>query len=305
MIKKRWIVLIVLVLAVVLFYNFPVSQPSFAELYQAVDEPVRNSLKAFREDHPPKVLAVGDLNWNYISLGQGEKTVLFLHGMTGSYDIWWQQILALQADYKVIAVTYPPADSLKLMGEGILAILKAEGISKVHVVGSSLGGYFTQYLVATYPDLIEKAIFANTFPPNKIQAEKNKTLGKLLPYFPEWAVMLFLRKSTETGLYPASGNSELVKAFMFEQSYGMMSKKQFLNRFYCVIDPFTPPDIENLKTPVLILEADNDPLVELELREMLKKTYPTAGVKTLHAVGHFSYLNEPETYIRILREFFN
>ena len=304
MIRKRWIALFILVLAIILLYNFPVPQPSFNELYQSTAAPIRNSLADFRKNYPPKTLTVGEQSWNYLSVGRGDKAILFLHGMAGSYDIWWQQILNLKEEYRVVSVSYPPAESLKEMGDGIEAVLKAEGISKVYVIGSSLGGYFTQYLVATYPDLIEKAIFGNTFPPNKIILEKNKSLGNLLPYLPEWAVMLFLRKSTESGTYPASGHSELLKAFMFEQSYGMMSKKQFLARFYCVIDQFSPPNIEKLNIPVLILEADNDPLVEPQLREMLKKTYPTAKVKTLHAVGHFSYLNAPETYSKIIREFF-
>jgi maspardin len=175
----------------------------------------------------------------------------------------------------------------------------------VNLVGSSLGGYFTQYLVAHYPEKVKKAVFANTFPPNKLIAEKNGTIGSLLPVIPAWAVMDVLRKNTEKALYPASGNSELVKAYMMEQSYGMMTKDQFVARFHCVIDPFEPADLEKLGIPVLIIEADNDPLVEPALRKMLKQTYPTASVKTLSGVGHFPYLNEPEGYIAVLRRHFN
>jgi pimeloyl-ACP methyl ester carboxylesterase len=54
----------------------------------------------------------------------------------------------------------------------------------------------------------------------------------------------------------------------------------------------------------MIVEADNDPLVEVGLREQLKATYPTAEVYTLHAVGHFPYINEPDTYTELLRSFF-
>jgi pimeloyl-ACP methyl ester carboxylesterase len=63
-------------------------------------------------------------------------------------------------------------------------------------------------------------------------------------------------------------------------------------------------DLKALNIQVLIVEADNDPLVEPQLREMLKKTYPTAKVETLHALGHFPYLNEPRSYARILENFF-
>ena len=87
--------------------------------------------------------------------------------------------------------------------------------------------------------------------------------------------------------------------------YGMMSKAQFAARFRCVIDSFEPPDIQSSGIPVLIIEADNDPLVEETLREMLKAIYPSAVIKTLPGAGHFPYLNCPGEYNKILGAFFN
>ena len=54
---------------------------------------------------------------------------------------------------------------------------------------------------------------------------------------------------------------------------------------------------------VLIIEANNDPLIEEKLRERLKTTYPSAQVKILNHVGHFPYLNQPEEYTQILLDF--
>jgi len=287
------------------FYNFPVSRPSFDNLYQKVDQHTRTSLARFRANTKKKSIDIDGNQWNYIHVGKGSESILFLHGMTGSYDIWWQQIQALSDTYRIISLTYPPISNLKELGEGVATILAKEGITKTHVIGSSLGGYFAQYLLSQKPSLIQKAIFSNTFPPNNIISEKNATIGKLLPFVPEWIVMKILQGNTEKAIYPAAGNSELVKAFILEQSYGMMSKKQFVSRFYCVIDKFTPADLTQLGKKVMIIEADNDPLVEAKLRTMLKSTYPNAAVKTLSNVGHFPYLNEPEVYTSIIRKFFN
>jgi pimeloyl-ACP methyl ester carboxylesterase len=171
------------------------------------------------------------------------------------------------------------------------------------VVGSSLGGYFAQYLVSKNPEMIKSAVFANTFPPNDLIAEKTRKIGKILPLLPEWAVMLYLRQSAVTSIYPAAGNSEIVLAYMLEQSRGMMSKKQFMARYRCVLDFFEPPVSQAAGMPVLIIEADNDPLVEETLREMLKATYPSTPSKTLHSAGHFPYLNQPQEYVQILLEF--
>lgn len=301
--KKIIIPLVVAVLLIVL-YHPPLPKPTFSEIYRKVETDTVTALESFRKTHPPQQIAVNGTTWNYLVTGEGPRTILFLHGMSGAYDIWWQQIAAFKQDFRIVTVTYPPVNSLQELGEGIMTILDSAQIQRVNVVGSSLGGYFAQYLVATYPARIERAVFANTFPPNTLIAEKNAVLGRLLPFAPEWVVMSFLRSNTESSVYPAAGYSELVKAFLLEQSYGLMTKAQFLARYRCVIDSYQAPNLEASGIETMIIEADNDPLVEESLKELLKQTYPSAIVQTFHQVGHFPYLNQPELYTELLRQFF-
>jgi maspardin len=295
-----------LVLIVLVVYFLPTANVSFRKIYANVPADASQSLQKFRGSRPLKRLFVDNLPWNYISLGQGPETILLLHGMGGGYDIWWQQIEALRDQYRMIVPTYPPVHRLAKLKKGIMAILDQEQVEQFNMVGSSLGGYLAQYLVAKQPGRIKKAVFANTFPPNEIFIEKSRWLRKLLLLLlPQWAVMRNFRKTAIEKIYPAAGNSELVRAYMLEQSYGMMSKAQFVARFHCVIDSFEPPDLQSSGIPILIIEADNDPLVEKPLREMLKTTYPSAAIKTLSGAGHFPYLNRADEYTKVLEDFFN
>ena len=299
----RWLIPLILIVIVAGVYLYPTPHKSVDELYAKVDAKTVDSLTTFREAHPVRSLELRGVKWDSVSLGEGPETILFLHGMTGAYDIWWQQMESLQDEYRVIAVTYPAANSLEEMEQAVMAILAAEGVEHFYVVGSSLGGYFAQYLVTRHPNEILGAVFANTFPPNDILAEKNKTIGTLLPYLPEWLVMNVLSGSMRESVYPASGDSELVLAFGLEQTYGRMSKAQVLGRYRCVVEPFEAPDMAVLGIPVMIIEANNDPLVEKALREQLKTTYPTAQVVTL-SNGHFPYLSMPAEYTAYLEAFF-
>ena len=300
--KKRWLILLFLIVIIVVVYLFPTPHKSVDKLYAQVDTKTVDSLMAFRQAHPVRTLEVSGVEWNYLALGDGPEVILFLHGMTGAYDIWWQQLEVLQGEYRVISVTYPAVDSLEEMEQAVMAILEAEGVDHFYAVGTSLGGYFAQYLVARHPSEIHGVVFANTFPPNDNIAEKNKTIGMLLPYLPEWLVMQVLSGSIEESVYPASGYSELVRAFGLEQTHGRMSKAQVLGRYRCVVEPFETPDMTSLEIPVMIIEADNDPLVEKALREQLKETYPTAEVVTL-SNGHFPYLSMPDEYTSYLETF--
>ncbi|MEN8245954.1 MAG: alpha/beta hydrolase [Thermodesulfobacteriota bacterium] len=292
-----------LIFVLAALYWFPLPGKSFHQLYANVDDGQRSALQAFRLENQLKCIHVKGSKWNYLSTGVGGRTIVFLHGMGGGFDIWFQQIDHFKTSYRIISMTYPPVSSLAELSEGVMAILDREKIDRTHIVGSSLGGYVAQYLVKSHPGRIEKAVFANTFPPNRIHAEKAGKMKFILPLLPEWMVMRNLRKTTAKAIYPASGHSELVRAYMLEQSHGMMEKAQFVGRFRCVLDCFEPPNLDRLNIPALIIEADNDPLVEKDLREMLKTTYPSAPIETFRQMGHFPYLNAPEDYNRILEQF--
>ncbi|MBI3169175.1 MAG: alpha/beta hydrolase [Chloroflexi bacterium] len=296
--NRKWLYLLVPIILIAGVYLWKPAQPD--NLYANAPADQVASLQAFQENYPPAHLIVNGRDWEYLAIGEGAETVLFLHGMTGSYDIWWQQIEALKESYRVISVTYPAANSLGEMEAGVLAILEQEGVKNFNVVGTSLGGYFTQYLVSKQPDRITSAVFSNTFPPNDIIKEKNGTIGAAIPYLPEWLVMNVLRGSFETAVYPASGNDEMTLAFLNEISYGRMRKPQVAGRYKCVVEKFDAP--ANTTIPLLIIEASNDPLVEEALRESLKSTYLQAKVITVDN-GHFPYIATPEFYTQQLVDF--
>jgi maspardin len=301
--RFKWFIPLLLLIILIIVYIWPVSKPSFEVLYADVDQETVGSLVAFREANPLKTVVVEGKTWEYVAMGQGENTIVFLHGMTGAYDIWWQQMEGLQGKYRVIAMTYPAVDSLTEMATGVMAIIDEAGVDQFNLVGSSLGGYFAQYLVANYPNRVKSAVFANTFPPNNLIAEQNKTIGTLLPYLPEWLIMNVLSGSIRQSVYPAAEYSELVLAFGLEQTGGRMSKGQVIGRFHCVVDSFEAPDPDALDIAVLIIESDNDPLVDPVLREKLKTTYPSAVVHTFDGAGHFPYLNRAAEYTSIIDEF--
>ena len=132
------------------------SQVPFNKLYSNVDRSIVNSLQSFRQSNTLNKIRVDSVTWEYIAVGQGQETILFLHGMTGTYDIWQQQIEVLKERYRIISVTYPPVRSLEKLTTGVLFILENEGIADANIVGTSLGGYFTQYLIARYSERVQQ-----------------------------------------------------------------------------------------------------------------------------------------------------
>ena len=112
--------------------------------------------------------------------------------------------------------------------------------------------------------------------------------------------MKFGDKKLANEIVPAANNSELVKAFLPSIPF---SKKQFMNRYRVVIDTFTVNLVKSRRIPKLILESNNDPLVQKELRTAIKNLYTDAQIYTFHDAGHFPYINEAKEYNAVLRAF--
>ncbi len=270
-------------------------------LFVRVPAEVRERLFRFRKNHPPRSLHLDGHEWQWIVAGEGPRHVVLLHGMAGAYDFWWPAIEALQDRFRLLAMTCPPVVGLEGCARGILALMDAAGMDRAAVVGTSMGGYLAQYLVGTRPERFRAAVLGNTFPPNELLPRKNRWLLPLLPLLPEGLIMAQMRRHTERMIYPAAGHSELVRAMLFEQYCGRMRKAHVIARARTVLEPFalqTDPAL-----PVCIVESDNDPLVPPVLRKQLKEAWPQAEVHTLHAAGHFGYLNRPDEYIGILADF--
>jgi maspardin len=284
-------------------YRWPRSQLRTEDLYADVDGASFASLQAFRAAHPARRLPMGGHTWEYVAIGDGPATVVFLHGMSGAYDIWWQQLEALSVDHRAIAVTYPPVTTLSRLAEGIVAILDATGVGTSAVVGSSLGGYLAQYLVQHHRTRIDRAVFANTFPPNDQLRTEHRLRARIGRFLPERLVAAAFRSSNTSKVLPASQDAPLVAAYLAEQAQLPGLKRRLLARYRTVIEPFTIRDAAPDGLPLLLLQSDNDPLLEPGLRAALVATYPTADVHTFADGGHFPYLNRPAEYSAVLRRF--
>jgi pimeloyl-ACP methyl ester carboxylesterase len=104
------------------------------------------------------------VNIHYIVEGQGEPVVL-IHGFTGSIQPQWGLpgiIKALSKDYQVIALDnrghgrsdkpHDPKQYGAEMVNDVIRLMDHLKIQKAHIVGYSMGGFMTDYLIMTYPD---------------------------------------------------------------------------------------------------------------------------------------------------------
>ncbi len=99
----------------------------------------------------------------YTDTGKG-RAVVFLHGFLESHEMWQYYPTHLPKHIRSICIDLPGhgssdnfgyIHSMELMAESILAVLKAEGLRKVILVGHSMGGYAALAFAELYPDMMK------------------------------------------------------------------------------------------------------------------------------------------------------
>ena len=242
--------------------------------------------------------------WTYYKGGDGENVIVFIHGMGGSYDIWWQQIMEFEKRYRVISISYPPIDNLKSLVKGIIQILNSEDVERCTAVGTSLGGYIVQYMAAYYPSYIQKAVLGNTFPPNDIYRKKNRWKVLFLSLLWDGAVRKIVRNMMLRDIRGEDESSQLLRGYIIEKFDTLLDKKTLLARYKCVVEKFETCKNECIPELYLI-ESENDPLIPLILRKKLREEYNFKMTHTFKDGGHFPYLHNAKEYNRVLEKFLN
>ena len=261
----------------------------------------------FQETHPYSTLKAGSLSWQYIACGQGNETLVLLTGAVSVADLGFQLIAGLEAEYRVLAPSYPPAESMAAMTDGVRAILDREGVERAHVHGGSFGGAVAQCAVRAMPERIQSLVLSHTFAPDSALASrmrKTLLLGRLLP---EWPLRSVYKRSTGD-LLPESFPERSFWDGLVRSTLQSLPKQNVLGTIRCLLDfvencSFGPDDFRDWSERILILESDNDSRVGEPEREALKSLYPSAQIHTFHGTGHASAILEPDHYVRVLHRF--
>ncbi|EKD24347.1 MAG: hypothetical protein ACD_81C00042G0002 [uncultured bacterium] len=97
---------------------------------------------------------------------KNKPTVVFLHGIGSSGRMWQKHFKVMSNDYYCLAPDLPGHgesslekwSTIEQVGAEIAEIIKQHGNGKAHIVGLSLGGIVSLYLLAKFPDLILSAV---------------------------------------------------------------------------------------------------------------------------------------------------
>lgn len=258
-----------------------------------------------------------DLNIYYEVEGSGFPLVI-LNGIMMSTKSWESLKQDFTSKHTLIRLDFidqGQSDAAKepyeqsIQVEVLKALLDHLKIQKTHLVGISYGGELGMQFIAKYPAHIEKAIIFNSV------SYTTNTLATLGHKWNEYAKARDTLKYYEVTI-PVIYSKIFVEtheAWMEARRNilinGPFANPNFLDRMIRLTDSALSYDVrpylKDIKTPILIVGAEEDQLTPLVHQRYMADALPNASFVVLPGVGHASMYEVPHVFTSIIIGYLN
>lgn len=258
---------------------------------------MNREFEAFRAAHPER--EAGGLR--YLEAGSGSP-VLLLPGAGSEALTAWRSVRELAAGFHVIAVSYPPLDSMRTLADALAGLLDALGLPTVAVAGGSYGGMVAQSFGARHPERVTALVISHSAPPEPAQGRRmQQSLRWLLRLPLPWLRALFRARIAR--LFPKNHPEAAFSRAQFEAILARWTREDLRAIFARVVEFHQDDDAARFAGPTLLLFGDDDPATPEPVRAALRRRYPQAEVHLFHGTGHAAALLDPGAYYGRLRTF--
>lgn len=239
-------------------------------------------------------ISIGDCQIYYERHGAGFP-VLFITGLSGYASFWRDQIPAFSRSYDVIAYDHRGvgqsdqkgvASIIERLAGDAIGLMDALGVEKAHVIGHSAGGAVAQVLAIEHPQRVASIVIAAgwTKPDayfRRFFALRKELLSQLGPASYIQANTLFL--------YPAyfiSANNEKLRQVEAQWLANFPPPEVTSARIDAIMAYDRTADLRRIRTPALVVAAQDDFITPAYFSEELARLIPGAEAKFFAHGGH-------------------
>lgn len=240
----------------------------------------------------------------YVSMGSGERVVVFLHGLFGTPEHWRQIMSDLDTDYRVIAPQLPVDHQPGRRGSGIQSVDELTDyvanlifdlkLPPFVICGNSLGGLVAIEICLRYPEQVSGLVLAGSAG----LYERSLTHGIKPNPSRE-----FVRAVVSDIFHdPCLLTDELI-----EEWHSAIHDRDFV-RFLLRVSRATrdrtlTDELHQLKLPTLIVWGKNDKVTPPDVAESFKRQIENSELRFIDNCGHAPNVEQPAAFTQMLQEF--
>lgn len=237
--------------------------------------------------------------------------LVLLPGLGGSMDDWDPAVTdGLAQKYKIIifdnqgvaASKGTTPNTVQTMADDAIDFIKALNLTKVNIMGFSMGGFVAQRVVLTQPTLINKVILTGTGPKGAIGLSN-------LPNIIAGTAGLSAEESflkfgfTQSAASIAAGKASYARIQLRTTDRDLPLSDATSNSQFTAVLSWAQPDansledIKMIKNPVLIVHGENDLPVSVQNAQNMKQNLEHGELLVFPDSGHASFFQNHDAFV--------
>lgn len=268
-------------------------------------------------------VTVGGEPMNVVEMGEGP-AIVFVHGLSGSWSNWLEQMPVFAASHRVIAMDLPGFGASPMPREPITisayarvldGMLDTLDVSAATLVGNSMGGFVSAELAIAYPQRVERLVVVS---PAGISTYRNRNVVRVEPYMRRAAPIL----AAYTGWTAARSDWVARRPGLRNISLGLVTrhpsrlpaplaaelmrgagKPGFMQALRANIDYPLRERLPEIACPTLIVWGDQDKVIPMKDASVFEELIPNSRKVIFEDTGHLSMIERPAAFNELLDEF--
>ncbi|MEK6757199.1 MAG: alpha/beta hydrolase [Bacteroidota bacterium] len=274
---------------------------------------------------PTSSLTVEGIRIAYFDSGKGKKVLLFVHGLGSNASFWRYNVAAFSDKYRVLAIDLPGYGkseklnvcvSMHSYARVLAGFLQQLKVSKVNLVGHSMGGQISITFAFLYQSMVECLVLAA---PAGIETFTQEEALALKQYFSATNVKAtdehLIRQNIVNNFFIWDDRFE----WLLQQRLAMRSAPDFDG--YCnaieqgiraMLDEPVRQRLSEILPSVLVIFGEEDRLIPNQffhpgraesVARIAQQEIHKAWLKMIPRAGHLLMIEQPEVFNRVVREF--
>lgn len=268
---------------------------------------------------------VNGIRMHWVEAGNGQETILFLHGFPEQWYSWRHQLAAFAPDYRVVAPDLrgynetenrAPYDTGTLQ-EDVLDLIRKLGVERVHLVAHDWGAAVAWLFAMEHPEVLRSLAIMNV-PHPKVFEKGIRSPRQLLrswyifffqvPCLPEAALAFNGYRGLARGIIrqcrPGTFTREDIKTFL--EGWRRQGLGGGINWYRAAVRQRRPlPDpVPKIAAPTVLVWGENDIALGKELTYGTEDFVDDLTVHYLPDTSHWVQQEEPERVNEFLRAHF-
>jgi len=266
---------------------------------------------------PVKTIKINQETIAYTDEGSGDKTLVFVHGLSSNLDSWKKNLQGLTGNYRCIAIDLPGYGkssrsktdySLAEYAKVLNDLVDKMKLSNVVLVGHSMGGQIAMHSVLKYPQTYQKLILIapagiETFTEQEAAVMKSAYTPAMVVNTSDEQILANYKLNFYS--FPEEAQS------MVDDRIAMKEAEDFpdyaetvVNNIHAMLEEPVIDEIQSIKIPVLMIFGRNDMLIPNKyfhpsesiegLIETSEEKFQDLKIEVIDEAGHFVNFEKAE-----------